>query len=71
MVTSFKKWLSEAEAPLGPVGDLIGDLRSDEDLPDDIESAAQLRGYLKRVGACSGAMQAIPQVWKRYQRAAS
>jgi hypothetical protein len=64
---TFKQWLIEAKAIPGPTGDLIIDLKSDDELPD-VNSAAELTAYIKRCGACSGALQAVPKVWALYQQ---
>jgi len=64
---NFKQWLVKAEQTYDPAGDLVGDLKSDDELPN-VESAEQLRSYLIRVGCCSGALEAMTPVWKRYQR---
>jgi hypothetical protein len=68
MGTLFKKWLSETEVTVDIPGHLIGDLKADDELPDNIESAQQLRDYMKRVGACHAVLKAVPVVWKRYER---
>jgi hypothetical protein len=64
--SSFKTWLSETEATRDPAGDLIGDLKSDDELPN-VESAAELTAYMRRVGACTGALEAVSKVWERFR----
>jgi hypothetical protein len=58
-----------------PPGDLIGDIQRDTrrraragiDQPPVIGSAGELRSYLHRQGACSGAVEAVTAVWARYR----
>jgi hypothetical protein len=64
---TFKEWLSKIEATRDPTGDLIGDLKADDELPD-VESKEELLAYMKKCGACTAALKAVPVVWKRFRR---
>jgi YozE SAM-like protein len=62
----FKQWLLQAEVTIDIPGHLVDDLKNDDELPANIENEAQLRAYIERCGACTAALRAIPEVWKRY-----
>jgi hypothetical protein len=68
----FAQWA--AKRTDNPAGDLVADLRDDsysrqsrgESLPY-FTSAQGVREYIESHGACDGAVQAVPKVWKRYE----
>jgi hypothetical protein len=73
--TTFNAWVMRARVTDNPAGDLIGDIQRDTrrwaragiDQPPLISSVGELSGYLHRQRACSGAVAAVPAVWKRFQ----
>jgi len=72
---TFADWIMQAKITDNPAGDLVGDMQHDFRcrarkgiaLPA-IHSAAELRGYLHRAGACNGAVEAAAAVWRRFKR---
>src|SRR6516165_3328923 len=63
----FSQWAIRARMTDDPVGDFIGDFRSDKRAPSDFESLARLRLYLKTKNACPEAIEAAAGAWRRYQ----
>jgi hypothetical protein len=66
-VTNFtRNFLAHARVTDDPAGDLIKDMRRDKTLPPLFGSIKEMREYLHRRGACLGALEAVPVVWRRY-----
>jgi hypothetical protein len=65
--STFKRWAARARKTDDPVGDFIGDFRSDKRAPSDFESLARLRLYLKTKNACPEAIEATAGAWKRFR----
>jgi len=68
---SFKDWIATARITDDPEGDFVEDMRSDirnAKTSADFSDIAHLRRYLLLRGACQGAMEAVPGVWRRYRR---
>ena len=63
----FRQWANQARVTDDPVGDLIGDFRTDRGAPDDFESLARLRRYLNLKNACPEAIEAAAVAWRRYR----
>jgi hypothetical protein len=64
-----RKFLQQSRVTNNPVGDLIGDMRTDPDLPPDFQTFSQLRDYIRSKSQDNGlVMAAVPGVWRRYQR---
>ena len=63
----FTDWLAKARVPRNPAGELVGDMRIDRELPR-FRGLHHLLAYLERHNACSGALEAAPIAWRRYQR---
>jgi hypothetical protein len=64
-MTPNERWLRVARVTDDPAGDLIADMRADRRLPALFPGS--MRAYLKSLNACSGALEAVPIVWRRYQ----
>jgi len=64
---NFKMFLSTARITDDIQGDLIADMKRDNDLPNDFSEPDQLRRYIKDRRACDGATDAVAGVWRRYR----
>ena len=63
---TFVDWLAKACVTRDIAGDLVGDMRTDRELPR-FRSLNHLLAYLERHNACS--LEAAPVAWRRYRRA--
>ena len=68
MGNSIKQWLASARVTDNPVGDLIVDMRTEKDLPNRFRNIGEMRGFLRRKGACREALATVPAAWRRYSR---
>jgi hypothetical protein len=66
MTPTFKEYIGKAMRTDNPAGDLIEDMRSDKQLPENFEKLDSLRTYLQVRGACRGAVDAAADVWHRF-----
>jgi hypothetical protein len=66
-MTKVQQWLAASQITDNPAGDLIADMRSDQQLPDFFRSRSQMENYLMRRGACQAALDVVPEVWRRYR----
>lgn len=67
---TFEDWLADQQLASGPSGDLARDVAADPDWPDSAGRHAQL-AYLRSVGACDGALDALNlarRLWRRALR---
>jgi hypothetical protein len=60
MSTLWRQWLTGARVTDDPVGDFIGDARTDRRMLDEMASLTQLQGYLRCRGACPEALATAP-----------
>ena len=63
----WRQWLAAAKVTDDPEGDFIVDSRDDARMPD-ITTKAELRQYLRTRQACQEAMDAVPEVWRRFEQ---
>jgi hypothetical protein len=63
-----KEWLYYARRTDDPAGDLIADLARDRDLPPLFRNIDHMRSFLQQRMACREALDAVPIVWRRYNR---
>lgn len=61
----FREWLAAARITDDPAGDFITDARADSDPPEP-KSLDELVCYLWERGACQGALDSAPEVWRRF-----
>ena len=70
MMSSLRAWVKTARITDDPAGDLIQDMQGDVkgyqngELPNAI---GELEEYLLYRRACQGALEALPEVWRRYR----
>lgn len=69
MSATWRQWLDQARITDDPAGDFLCDARSDKQMPDVMSSRAALVSYLRGRGACPEALEAVPEVWRRYRSA--
>jgi hypothetical protein len=63
----FHDWLKTARVTEDHVGDLITDMKADDQLPD-VRSADELRRYIRSCpDACDEALAVVPHAWRRYR----
>lgn len=66
----FPEWLNAEELRRSVARDLISDFRRDffdnPSFPREFCSQTEMMDYLIAAGACDEAIQAAPQVWRRY-----
>lgn len=60
-----REWALAARITDDPIGDLIGDLRHDRDLPFLFRNIDAMRAHLRNRGACREALAAVPSAWRR------
>ena len=58
-----KQWKKEAS----PCGDFVRDMLHDFNFPTAAEHTVILN-YLRRIGACCGAIKAFEELWRVYER---
>jgi len=69
--SSFTEWLSFQAGRPDPVGDLAGDVARDPEWPSRSDgNLRDLLAYLRRMGACPGALEALRQAWSEWQEVA-
>ena len=66
-MAGFKGWLKNAKMSNDPEGDLIYDLKDDSRLPRRIASKEQLASYMRTRRACPEALEALDEVWRRFE----
>lgn len=60
-------WLASARVTDDPAGDLIADMRREQEtMPSIFKNIREMRAYLVSRRACPDAMEAVPAVWRRY-----
>jgi hypothetical protein len=62
----MRDFLARARITEDFAGDLITDMRHDETLPPSFGSIREMRDYLISCNACPEALEAAPEVWRRY-----
>ena len=68
MTSATQEFLARAHITGDPAGDLIADMRRDPAVPALFGNIREMRAYLQRRGACPGALEAVPIVWRRYSQ---
>jgi hypothetical protein len=59
-------WLRRARITDDPVGEVIANMRRDPDVPPLFQHINEVRSYLRRKGASTEALAAVPILWRRY-----
>jgi hypothetical protein len=62
-----RAWLDASRITDNIAGDVIADMRRDSNLPELFHNYREMRAYLRDRGACLEAMEALPEVWRRYR----
>jgi hypothetical protein len=68
---SFRRWLLHQQSRRDPVGDLARDTA--QDVRDGFrrwDSVVALRGRMKKLGACDGALEALARAQREWKREA-
>jgi hypothetical protein len=67
-MTNFtKQWLAHARITDDPAGDLIADMRREQEtMPSLFKNIREMRAYLVSRRACPEALEAVSTVWRRY-----
>lgn len=69
MRETFTKWLLQQAGRDDPIGDLSRDVARDPDWPAGSDAnLGELAGYLRSMGACRGALQALRKAWREWSK---
>jgi hypothetical protein len=69
MANVTKTWLATALITDDPAGDLIADMRREQEtMPSLFKNIRDMRAYLVSRRACPEALAAVPAVWRRYSK---
>jgi hypothetical protein len=64
---TFQQWLHGQRHRDDAVGDLARDAHADRDTPTGQTTSRTWLRYLRRRGACDGALEALRQAWAEYR----
>jgi uncharacterized protein YozE (UPF0346 family) len=66
---SFYEWcLANYLNKDNALGDLAGDMKSDDRFPKKVAPKSEILAYLYHRGACKEAISAFKRAWKRYEK---
>ena len=64
---TFQTWIKQFENDDTPYGDLASDISFDDNFTQD-NTYDGIYFYLRRLGACTGAMETFNESWCEYRR---